>query len=285
MLLDWYMVPLKLLRGRRSQPVFRYCPRGNGSELRSNCPMFTYSLMIRFSDHGIASASQEIWHDDTSLLGGSKKPLDPNLNPYDLDIALTGESTFSTGEVGNINPPTTNSSVPLTIPPTAEFINSECFSRLASNPVEFIDYDHVFDFFSIAFTQAVARHIVEFMKNYASQTIDPVSKFGVSVLRSLTTEYNDWAMLEWREGEVEAMTLIHVGDSENFSCDRITHYGLGKHSTSTGKDWKQGAISWSFGEMSSLESLVVAVHHVLRISRMPFSDCLEQYWDQTSRGE
>lgn len=241
--------------------------------------------MIRLSDHGIVSSSQEIWHDDSSASGGLTKPLDPKLNPYDLDISLTGENIFSTGEVGNMNLSTTNSSVPLTIPPTAEFINSECFSGLASNSVEFIDYDHLFDFFSIAFTRTAAEHIVDFMKNYASRAIYPVSKFGVSVLRSLTTEYNDWAMLEWREGEVEVLTLIHVGDGENFSCDRITHYGLGKHSTSSGKDWKQGAISWSFGEMSSLESLVVAVHHVLRISRMPSSDCLEQYWDQTSRGE
>jgi hypothetical protein len=108
-------------------------------------------------------------------------------------------------------------------------------------------------------TPAEANSVASDLAKYVLHAAERVYNLRISVCYSLTTDYERWPVVQWKEGDVDVLRMYHLEDS---SCSWLTHYGLGKHWTPAGKDWLQAAVSWSVHDQTSLRSLFVASQHL-----------------------
>jgi len=79
-------------------------------------------------------------------------------------------------------------------------------------------------------------------------------------LPSNTLPFERWPVILWNDGDMEILQLYHV-DETGF-CNYLTHYGMGKHTTSEGKMYLQSSIAWKVNDLGNLRPLCVCAQHL-----------------------
>lgn len=177
-----------------------------------------------------------------------------------------------------------------TLGPTRPIIDSVNDLQRASEATEVL-FNHCTieeQIFGLPVSRRVALSLTSWVTQYFNTTKFSLSSCRAWVLYSLTPDYGQWPIVEWREGDMEMMAIFHFDDDYHGDgfCDCLTHYSSGKHSSSGEKGWIQQSICWTVNGLNSLKSLVVAMQHLLgRFKALPSGNMPHESMENLLPGE
>lgn len=122
------------------------------------------------------------------------------------------------------------------------------------------DYDAILGLFGRYLTPLGAEGIVNHLQlEEKHRYFNPV-QISNSQAFVFPTSAGSWGVMLWKEGEMEILRLFLV-DGTGF-VNMLTHYGRGKESTSTGKQYWESAISWQVNHLNNLKMLWIRAQHL-----------------------
>jgi hypothetical protein len=254
-------------RSVRSKILWQSLMNNRSRVIRGNCRLYICSFLTSSTGSFLTDSSSYIPITDAEFSIVSNDAVTPD----DFDLfhsesdadnhqnELTGREPF--GMLAAIS----HHSASSTTKPLATLMNQ---NNEHIQPIEGFDYQFIFDSISSCTSPIVGDLIARYLVDH--QLDGPISNCRASVLHSLTAGYDRWPVFQWNEGDIEVIKIFNIND-EYPSCNWLAHYGCGKHSTRTGKEWKRSAICWSVGDTRGLRSLVVASQHLLGSLQLPSS--------------
>lgn len=129
-----------------------------------------------------------------------------------------------------------------------------------------MNYEFISNVISSLTTPSIGVAVVSYLKTFSYETTEePITCCKPFAIYSLHDDYEVWPAVKYRVGEMEVLVLFYPEtlDDGNLFLSALTHYGLGKHWTPMGKDWKQSSISWYVRDLNSFRALCVAAQHLM----------------------